>query len=150
MTHELVLTQHVPAPPARVYAAWLTPEGMSRWWWVALGDTTYAVDGRVGGAYLVQSASAGIGVRGTFTALEEPRLLELTWTWLDGGVPGPAETVRVDLSAQGDGTLVTVTHQAATAEGIEPYREGWAHVLSNLARLHGDAGTLPGAGGTPG
>lgn len=142
MTHELVITQHVPAPPHQVYAAWLTPEGMSRWWWVAIGDTQYAVDGRVGGDYLVQSVGAGIGVRGTFTRLEEPSLIELTWTWLDGAFAGPEEHVRVELGAQDGGTLVTVTHQVAEADGVESYRQGWEHVLGNLARLPHD-GQLP-------
>lgn len=136
MTHELVITQHVPAPPTEAYAAWLTPEGLSRWWWVNLGDTTYTVDGRVGGTYLVESAGAGIGVRGTFTRLDEPTLLELTWTWLDGDVAGPQERVRVNLAAQGTGTLVTVTHHVAQSDGVEPYRQGWLHVLGNLARWH--------------
>ncbi|NLG22489.1 MAG: hypothetical protein GX555_13785 [Actinomycetales bacterium] len=135
MTHELVITQHVPAPPTEVYAAWLTPEGLSRWWWVAIGDTTYAVDGRVGGDYLVRSVGAGIGVRGTFTRLEEPSLIELTWTWLEGDVTGPEELVRVALAAQDDGTLVTVTHHVAEEDGVESYRQGWVHVLGNLARL---------------
>lgn len=138
MTHELVITQHISAPPHEVYAAWLSPEGMARWWWVAIGDTTYAVDGRVGGDYLVQSVGAGIGVRGTFVTLEEPSLIELTWVWLDGDAPGPQEHVRVDLAPQDGGTLVTVTHAVAAADGVEPYREGWAHVLGNLARLHDD------------
>lgn len=118
-----------------MYAAWLTPEGMSRWWWVNIGDTTYAVDGRVGGAYLVESAGAGIAVRGTFTRLEEPSLLELTWTWLDGGVAEPEERVRVTLAEQDGGTLVTVTHQVTEGDGVESYRQGWSHVLGNLARL---------------
>ena len=135
MTHELQITQHVPAPPAEVYAAWLSPEGMSRWWWVAIGDTTYVVDGRVGGDYLVRSASAGIGVRGTFRTLQEPELIELSWVWLDGEAAGPEEFVRVDLAAQDGGTLVTVTHQVADADGVESYRQGWEHVLGNLARL---------------
>lgn len=94
----LVLSQHVPAPPAEVYAAWLTAEGLSRWWWVGIGDTTYEVDGREGGSYLVRSAAAGIGVRGTYTRLVEPSLVEMTWTWLEGEVPGPEERVRVDLT----------------------------------------------------
>lgn len=136
MTHDLVITQQVPAPPAEVYAAWLSPEGLSRWWWVDIGDTTYAVDGRVGGGYLVKSAGAGIGVRGTFTTLEEPSLIELTWTWLEGETAGPEEQVRVELADQDGGTLVTVTHRVAETGGVESYRQGWTYVLGNLGRLH--------------
>lgn len=139
MTNELVITQQVPAPPTEVYAAWLSPEGLSRWWWVDIDDTTYSVDGRVGGDYLVASESAGMGVRGTFTGLEEPTLIEMTWTWLEDGQPGPEESVRVDLAPQDGGTLVTVTHQVAEAAGVESYRQGWTYVLGNLGRLKGAA-----------
>lgn len=131
----LVMTQLVAARPTQVYAAWLSAEGLSRWWWVAIGDTTYAVDGRVGGEYLVRSASAGMGVRGRFTRLEEPALIEMTWVWLDGDTPGPEERVRVDLAAEGGGTLVTLTHQVADPEGVPSYREGWEYVLGNLSTL---------------
>lgn len=137
MSNELVITQHVPAPPQEVYAAWLTPQGLARWWWVNIGDTTYEVDGREGGDYVVRSESAGIGVRGTFTTLTEPTLIEFTWIWLDGEVAGPQEFVRVDLAPQDGGTLVTVTHQVAQADGVESYRQGWEHVLGNLSRLSG-------------
>lgn len=138
MSQDLVITAHVPAPPDQVYAAWLSPEGLSRWWWVAIGDTTYAVDGREGGEFLVQSTGAGIGVRGTFRTLREPDLIELTWIWLEGETAGPEELVRVDLAPQDGGTLVTVTHQVVDPEGLESYRQGWTYVLDNLARLHRD------------
>ncbi|WP_109471710.1 SRPBCC family protein [Ornithinimicrobium cavernae] len=144
MTHELVITQHVPAPRPQVYAAWLSPEGMSRWWWVTIGDTTYTVDGRVGGDYLVQSVAAGIGVRGTFRTLREPDLIELTWTWLDGDSAGPEEQVRVDLAEQDGGTLVTVTHQVVDPDGVESYRQGWTHVLDSLSRRFDDTQAVGG------
>lgn len=145
MSNNLVVTQHVPAPPQQVYDAWLTPEGLSRWWWVNIGDTTYAVDGREGGDYLVQSAAAGIAVRGTFRTLREPDLIELTWIWLDGETAGPEEQVRVDLTEQDGGTLVTVTHVVADAEGMESYRQGWVHVLGDLASLPHDGHVPTGA-----
>lgn len=131
----LVLTQLVPAPTSQVYAAWLSAEGLARWWWVAIGDTTYEVDGRVGGDFLVRSAEAGMGVRGRYTRLEAPTLIEMTWVWLDADTPGPEERVRVDLADQDGGTLVTVTHHVTDPDGVDSYRQGWEYVLGNLGRL---------------
>ena len=74
-------------------------------------------------------------MRGTYTQLMEPSLVEMTWTWLEGEVPGPEERVRVDLTEQDGGTLVTVTHQVADPAGVDDYRQGWQHVLGNLAAL---------------
>lgn len=82
MTQELVVTQHVAAAPAQVYALWLTPQGLSRWWWVTTGDTTYDVDG---------------------------------------------------------GTLVTVTHQVAEADGVEADRQGWARPAPTASSSRGSA-----------
>jgi uncharacterized protein YndB with AHSA1/START domain len=129
----LVVTQQVPTTPERAYAAWLSAEGLATWWWVSIGDTTYQVDGRVGGGYRVVSAAAGIGVEGEFLTLERPRLIEMSWVWLDEGRRGPEEHVRVDLEPEGDGTLVTVTHTVAHEGDVTAYRQGWEHVLGNLA-----------------
>jgi uncharacterized protein YndB with AHSA1/START domain len=100
---------------------------------VNIPDTTYEMDPRVGGSYRVASAAAGIEVRGRLLALEPPSRVEMSWAWVDGGRAGAEERVRVDLTTQDDGTLVTVTHEVATADGVEAYRQGWEHVLTNLA-----------------
>ena len=129
----LTVTQHVAAPVDAVYAAWLDPDALARWWWVNIPDTTYAVDPRVGGTYRVESAAAAITVEGRFLALEPPHRIEMSWTWVDDGVRGAAEHVLVDLAPHDGGTLVTVTHEVATPEGVADYRAGWEHVLGNLS-----------------
>ena len=129
----LTVTQHVAAPVEAVYASWLDADALARWWWVNIPDTTYAVDARVGGAYRVASAAAGIAVEGRLLALEPPRRIEMSWTWVDDGAPGAEEHVRVDLADHDGGTLVTVTHEVASPEGVGGYRQGWEHVLANLA-----------------
>lgn len=141
MTSTLTVTQQVAAPVEAVYAAWLDADALATWWWVNIPDTTYEVDAREGGAYRVASAAAGIEVRGTFVLLEPPSTLEMSWTWVDDGVPGADEHVRVDLTPHDGGTLVTVTHSVASAAGVADYRQGWEHVLGNLAR-----GPVPGVG----
>lgn len=132
MTETLTVSQQVPAPPEQVYDAWLTAEGLARWWWVAIPDTTYDVDGRPGGDYRVRSEQAGIAVHGTFLTLARPRVIEMTWFWSDGDTIGPEEHVRVDLAPDGEGTRVTVTHTVADPDGVGDYRQGWEYVLGNL------------------
>ena len=68
VTDRIVVEQHVPADPTAVHAAFTSADALARWWWPHLPDTTYAVDGRTGGAYEIRSAAAGIGVRGDFVA----------------------------------------------------------------------------------
>lgn len=134
----LVLEQPVAAEPARVYAAWLSADGLARWWWPHIPDTTYDVDARIGGRYEIRSELAGIGVRGEFLELDAPSLIRLTWNWMDDGVSTIEQQVRVDLTPTPDGTLVTLTHQLADSAGDgDDLRQGWHDVLARLAGTGG-------------
>jgi uncharacterized protein YndB with AHSA1/START domain len=129
----VVVTQHVPAPPSRVYRAWTDPVELAGWWWPQWPDTTYVVDARVGGAYRIRSESVGVGVHGVFTALDEPDRIALTWVWEDGEELSGEDAVTVDLVAQGGGTLVTVTHDVSSPDDADGYVQGWTDVLGRLA-----------------
>ena len=131
-TTTITLTQVVAAPPERVYAAWTDPERLATWWWPQLPDTTYDLDPVVGGGYRIRSEAAGIGVHGTYLALDPPHRLELTWVWEDGPDDGPEEHVVVDLAPTGTGTLVSVTHAAADAASVAGYTQGWTDCLARL------------------
>lgn len=134
-TTELVITQHVPAPIDRVWAAWTSVEGWSTWWWPHWPDTEYVVDARPGGTYLARSAAGDAGVTGEFSLVEAPHTLEMTWRW-DG--EETEDSVRVELTEEpGGGTLVTVRHRT-TEGGAENYRMGWEFVLGNLSALPWD------------
>ncbi|GGK77243.1 hypothetical protein GCM10011509_27310 [Ornithinimicrobium pekingense] len=141
MNDPLVVSVQVPAPPERVWRAWTSAGAWSRWWWPHCLDTGYVVDARPGGFYRAWSAGPGVGVHGTFTEVEEPRRLGMTWFWEGEVVDPPREHVVVELAPEGASTLVTVTHEVATQEAADDYREGWTFVLGNLAAyLGGDGG----------
>jgi uncharacterized protein YndB with AHSA1/START domain len=129
---DITMTQEVAAPPDRVFEAWVDPERLASWWWPHLPDTTYDLDARVGGGYVIRSRSAGIGVHGIFEVLDPPDRLELTWVWEDDGLDGPAERVTVEFRGTDHGTLVTVRHTTEAA-GAGGFRQGWTDVLERLA-----------------
>lgn len=131
---KLVLEQHVPATPDSVYAAWTSADGLARWWWPHIPDTTYEVDARAGGSYEIRSRAAGIGVRGEYLDLDEPRLIRMTWNWLDDGVGEVEEQVRVAFVPKGNGTVVTLNHELSSQSGAgDDLRQGWHDVLARLA-----------------
>ena len=139
MGAQLVVEQEIAAEPERVYAAWVSADGLSRWWWPHIPDTTYDVDARIGGRYEIRSEAAGIGVRGEFLELDSPKLIRLTWTWMDEGVGKDEEHVQVDFTATRDGTVVTVTHELADGAGDgDDLRQGWHDVLARLAAKAGE------------
>jgi uncharacterized protein YndB with AHSA1/START domain len=135
------IEQVVAAPPQRVWAAWTTSAGLAAWWWPHLPDTAYAVDARRGGQYRISSAQAGIGVRGRFERVDEPRELVFSWVWLTGSEEEPEDRVTVGLSDLGtDTTRVVVTHQMRSGGSGEDYRQGWSDVLARLGDLVGAPG----------
>jgi uncharacterized protein YndB with AHSA1/START domain len=72
MPRPLVVEQHVPAPPERVYAAWMSAENLAQWWWPHIPDTVYEIDARVGGKYEIRSDAVGIGAQGEYLELNPP------------------------------------------------------------------------------
>jgi uncharacterized protein YndB with AHSA1/START domain len=132
VTDRIVVEQLVPADPTAVHAAFTSADALPRWWWPHLPDTTYAADGRIGGAYEIRSAAAGIGVRGEFVALDPPTSIRMTWIWLDEDRASEPEDVAIDFETVVGGTLVRVTHECfANADDL---RQGWIDVLARLAR----------------
>lgn len=131
---EFSLDRHVNAPVDAVWRAWTTCEGLATWWWPQLPDTTYEIDARVGGSYRFESKAAGIGARGDFTVVDEPKRLEMSWLWIGGDEPEVPDQVRVEFRPDGRGTAVTVTHwvnqPGDTGDGL---RQGWGDVLDRLA-----------------
>jgi uncharacterized protein YndB with AHSA1/START domain len=143
------LERTIPAPPARVYRAWLEPDLLPRW--LAPGGlevTRAEVDERVGGRFRIWHADGGADVGGF-----ECELLELVpdqrivYRW---GFAGPQRTdeptydslLTVTLGeAPGGGTALTLVHERLddlaaampqVADGVEP---GWSSALDKLTLL---------------
>ena len=132
------IEQVVAAPAQRVWVAWTTSAGLAAWWWPHLPDTVYAVDARRGGQFRISSVQAGIGVRGTFERVDEPRELVFSWAWLTGSEEGPEDRVTVTFADLGnDTTRVVVGHEMRSGGSGEDYRQGWSDVMAQLGDLVG-------------
>lgn len=130
------LERVVPEPISDVWTAWTTEHGLASWWWTHWDDTTCQVDLRIGGSYRISAPGAGITVHGTYEHLDPPNRIDATWIWTDTDGEGPTEHLRIDLEPADDGaTRISVTHTGpwTTPEPGENYRQGWEHVLTELA-----------------
>ena len=68
----------------------------------------------------------------------EPKRLVMTWVWGSGDYAGQETLVTVDLAADGDGTLLTLTHE--NLDGIESrdnHEHGWSGSFDRLQRRLG-------------
>jgi uncharacterized protein YndB with AHSA1/START domain len=136
------------APPRDVFRAWTDPAEVSAWYgpdgWNA---ERIRIDGEVGGRWEVTMVRASdrfefpIGYE--ILELVEPSLVVLRHTEDDPG-GADATIVRVELVADGDGTLMTMTDGPMNAEGAELAESGYGQAFRKLAaRLGSDPSTRP-------
>jgi uncharacterized protein YndB with AHSA1/START domain len=131
--------QHIPAPPAAVFALLTDPEKILRWM-----GTEAQLEPKPGGLYLVNVTGARFA-RGSFREVVPVHRLAYSFGWDDGGeVPPGSSLIEIDLiEEQPDGTLLRLTHSGLpNAAQCAGHAEGWAHYLGRLAEVA--AGRDPG------
>jgi uncharacterized protein YndB with AHSA1/START domain len=122
----------VRAPVDQVWRAWTTPADIVQWN-AASADwhtTRASVDLRVGGAFSsrmeAKDGSMGFDFAGTYTAVQEHRLIEASF----GG-----RTLRVEFLLGSDGAVtVRETFDAEETHSIEQQRAGWQAILDSFKR----------------
>lgn len=131
----------IAARPEVVFQYFVDPERMARW----MDSSTAAItlDARPGGA--IQFTVAGRhGGGGEFVEVDPPRRVVYTWGWDEPGHPIPPGSTRVeiDLTPDGDETILRLRHLELPADAVSDHAQGWGQLLDRLAILA--------AGGDPG
>jgi uncharacterized protein YndB with AHSA1/START domain len=134
----LTLKRRLKAPPAKVFAAWTDPEKVKRW--IGPGEVKAVnaeCDPRVGGHYrwrMQNAAGEPHNVGGTYREVVANEKLVFTWAW--EGTPENESVVTVVFKPDGDGTLITVTHeQFANEDARNRHQGGWNGALDKLEKL---------------
>jgi len=134
----LTLKRRLNAPPAKVFAAWTDPEKVKRW--MGPGEVKVLVaesDSRVGGRYrwLMRSPEGNEhDVSGVYREIIPNEKLVFTWAWKT--MPERETLVTVLLKPDGDGTLLTLTHeQFADNDARDSHQHGWTGTLDKLEKL---------------
>ena len=134
----LTLKRRLNAPPAKVFAAWTDPEKMKRWMGPGEVATLRAeIDARAGGRYrLVMRSPDGEehDVSGVYREVVPNEKLVFTWAWRS--TPERESLVTVLLKPDGDGTVLTLTHEQFFDEDArDRHRHGWIGALDKLERF---------------
>src|SRR5689334_8774264 len=134
----LILKRRLKAPPQKVFQAWTQPEQMTRWWGRSSAREPVAeTDVRVGGHFRVQflgEQGEHHSVSGIYREIEADRRLVLSWAWQS--TPERQSQVIVDLKPDGDGTLLTLTHeQFFDQKACDDHRGGWMVALDKMEKL---------------
>ena len=121
---QITFERRLPAPIERVWAALTVPAELAGW----LADSS--VDLRVGGSIVhdFDPDDAASRVSGTILTLDPPKTLEYEWQF-----SGETRSIlRYDLWADGEATLLTLTHRLLGVEQAAGYGAGWHAYLDAL------------------
>ncbi|WP_373356058.1 SRPBCC domain-containing protein [Pseudoroseicyclus sp. CXY001] len=128
--HTIRFSRHLPARPARVFAAWTDPASVTQWW-----DPTGAplaeceIDAREGGAFrFVNQGHPDHPFVGTYTRLDPPNGFDMA---------AMGATSQTRFTPEGQGTRMVMEMRCASAEHLEQFlklgiAEGTAKTLANL------------------
>ncbi len=133
----LTLKRRLNAPPEKVYAAWAQPAKLAQWFGPDSGAVTRAeLDLRVGGRYTIvfhTEDGEEHQVGGVYREVVPNQKLVFTWAWRS--TPERESLVTILMKDDGDGTLLTLTHEQFFDEAArDRHREGWSGALDNLER----------------
>jgi uncharacterized protein YndB with AHSA1/START domain len=134
----LTIKRRLKASPAKVFAAWIDPEKVKGW--MGPGEVRMLAvecEPRVGGRYRwLARAPSGEDheVSGVYREFVPDQKLVFTWAWKS--TPERESLVTVDLKPDGDGTLLTLTHeQFFDEEARDRHRHGWDGAMDKLERF---------------
>ena len=121
--------QHVPAPPAVVFALLTDPEKILRWM-----GTEVNVEPHPGGLYLVNVTGARFA-RGSFREVVPVHRLAYSFGWDSSDeVPPGSSLIEIDLIDRDGGTLMRMTHSGLPNEAsCANHATGWAHYIGRLS-----------------
>ena len=134
----LTLKRRLKASPAKVFAAFTDPEKIKRWMGPGEIVTVAAEsDARAGGRYRIAMRSPDGGehdVGGAYREVIANEKLVFTWAWKTA--PEQESLVTVLFKPDGDGTLLTLTHeQFADADSRDRHQHGWNGAFDKLEML---------------
>lgn len=134
----LTLNRRIKAAPAKVFAALIDPDKIVQWFGAGDPSTkTVTTEPRAGGGYhfhfLGQTGEAN-DVMGVYREVVANERIVFTWAWKS--TPERESLVTVRLSPDGEGTLLSLTHeQFFNEEARDRHNVGWNYGLDQLQAL---------------
>jgi len=133
----------IAAPPERVFQAITDPKQVMHWWTSPdCQIENFEMDPKVGGRWRYNTKETRMNVNGVakfycggeVLEYDPPRSLAYTWMANWHEEPGQRTVVRWELTPQGSGTRVKITHSGLTKlpSSRKDYSGGWTGVVRSL------------------
>lgn len=138
--YSLAVQRHIPLPPSILYLAWT--KQFDRWF-AARGSVL--MTGEPNSPFFFetefrpdpQAAVQRFPHYGRFLKVVPDKLVQITWLTGATGTKGAETVVTVELSPDGDGTLLRLTHAGfCDEESMDAHRQAWPFVLEQLERSY--------------
>jgi uncharacterized protein YndB with AHSA1/START domain len=136
-TPDVTLVRTIPAPPQKVFEAWLDERALLRFMCPAEGTSVskVEVDARVGGSFLIVMNVGGQDLphRGQYLEIERYQRLVFSWNSVHAG-EGSRVTLRFEPLAN-EQTRLTLEHVGLSEPARAPHESGWTHIIGELTEV---------------
>jgi len=123
---EFKVERTIPAPPAKVFRAWLNPKTPGTPWHE--GEKLILNPKKNGFFYWLIMGTAHYG---RFTKIDQSKRIE--HTWMSQNTLGEETTVSVTFKKKAQGTLMTLVHSGIPdSDGGRSHKDGWNYFLDKL------------------
>jgi uncharacterized protein YndB with AHSA1/START domain len=131
--HTVRFERVFPLPPEGLWAYLTSPDGLSRW----------LADGHIGPERAeLRFAQNQSGIHGAVTVWDPPHAVEFDWA---GGPTQPdGSRVRFELTAQGAGARLVLTHTRVANPAGPDFAAGWHRHLDTLSAVAAGVEPSPG------
>ena len=121
--------------PREAWDAWLDPNSARKWLFATENGVMESceIDPRVGGRFHIVERRGGERAEhfGEYVEIDPPRRLSFDfWT----NFSEDRTRVIVTVAADGDGSIVTITHEAVWPDYVDRTRQGWSKILEGLEK----------------
>jgi uncharacterized protein YndB with AHSA1/START domain len=133
----------IPVQPERLFALWIEPAQLVKWWAPEGYEASVDVlDGRSGGRWRVtmRRADGGeIAASGVYRIIEPPHRLSFSWAWDDAsGARGHETEVTVTFEPTPGGTrLVLVQQHFESTQARDDHDRGWSASFDRMRKIAG-------------
>ncbi|MGB3448530.1 MAG: SRPBCC domain-containing protein [Xanthobacteraceae bacterium] len=136
----LTINRRINAAPEKVFAAWVDPEKIVRWFGPAhtIAESVRSeMDVRVGGRFRIRFTTEDgetHEVGGSYRDVTPDQRLVFSWAWHT--TPERESLVTITLRPDGEGTLLTLNHARFFDEAArDGHERGWTGTLDKLERF---------------
>lgn len=131
----LSISRIIRAERDKVYAAWMDPAALLKWWGPSHISCPQAeVDLREGGEYRLgnlEPDGSVTWISGRFVTIRPPE--ELAYTWTVSTLADPPSLVRVSFLPHPEGTELLLHHERFSSEAIrDMHGTGWNECIDKL------------------